>query len=255
MGFDNAVDKLDLSLLQLGWQAEGNKLVLRGLPKSSVQTLIKKPGVSERIALLLRRVGLDVAQICCPGKVNGYRVFASMAPEEPIPIPRRETMESTSNLASSIQVPDRFVWFGGIITPDQKLQMDAVIDRMQNSDEPMGLVQPILNSNGGVIRTIQWGINKASVDLFNFNALSMEDMKAAIQRDTSGDWHPEDLEQKRQLYAQGKTRFEQAARIRTKAGWMLVHFQCERTGVGDLVLSRGKQESDVVERPELLVTV
>lgn len=164
-------------------------------------------------------------------------------------------MESTSNLASSIQVPDRFVWFGGIITPDQKLQMDAVIDRMQNSDEPMGLVQPILNSNGGVIRTIQWGINKASVDLFNFNALSMEDMKAAIQRDTSGDWHPEDLEQKRQLYAQGKTRFEQAARIRTKAGWMLVHFQCERTGVGDLVLSRGKQESDVVERPELLVTV
>lgn len=153
-------------------------------------------------------------------------------------------------MTSFTQSPDRFVWFGGIIVPELR----PVLAKMEDSDEPTGLVQPV-TSDDSVIKTVQWGINKASVDLFGFNAMSMEDMKAAIQRDTSGDWYPEDLERKRQLYHQADSRFEQAARIRTKAGWMLVHFRCERTGVGELVLSRGKQESDIVERPELLVAV
>jgi hypothetical protein len=153
-------------------------------------------------------------------------------------------------MTSFKQTPDRFVWFGGIIVPELR----SILARMEDSDEPTGLVQPIKNGES-VIRTVQWGINKASVDLFGFNAMSMEDMRAAIQRDTSGDWYPEDLARKRQLYSQADSRFEQVARIRTKEGWMLVHFQCERTDIGELVLSRGKKESDVVERPELLMKV
>jgi hypothetical protein len=158
---------------------------------------------------------------------------------------REETMTSTP-LSTNLQPPEGFVWFGGVIVP----ALRPILDRMESSDEPTGLVQPTTDSS--VIKTIQWAINKASVDLFGFDALSMEDMKAAIQRDTSDDWHPEDLEQKRQLYQQADNRFEQTARIRTKTGWMLIHFQCERTAVGDLVLSRGRQVSEMVERPELL---
>jgi hypothetical protein len=248
MGFDDAIDNLDLSLLQLGWQAEGNKLVLRGLPKSSVQALIKKPGVSERIALLLRRVGLEVAQICCPGKVNGYRVFASMAPDESTTKPRKKTMESSSNLASSIQAPEQFVWFGGLITPDLR----HYLLQMEESPTPTGLLQPV--REGGIIKTVQWGINSAAVNLFNYDALSEEDMKAAIQRDTSGDWFPEDLEEKRRLYQQAGDSFEQIARIQIKSGWMLVRFQTQRIGVSNLVLSTGQQESEIMERPDLLVT-
>lgn len=149
-----------------------------------------------------------------------------------------------------IQTPEQFVWFGGIINPSLK----PFLDRMENSDEPTGLVQPTLNDEG-VIKTIQWGINRASVDLFGFNALSMEDMRSAIQRDTSGDWFGPDLEEKRRLYQQADTRFEQTARIKTKAGWIKVHFQCERIGVGNLVLSRGRQVSEMAERPELLTLV
>lgn len=153
-------------------------------------------------------------------------------------------------MTSFTQNPDRFVWFGGIILPELR----PILSRMEDSEEPTGLVQPVMDGDS-VIKTIQWGINKASVDLFNFNAMSMEDMKSAIQRDTSGDWYPEDLDRKRQLYQQSGTHFEQTARIRTKTGWMKVHFQCERIGVGDLVLSRGRQVSEMAENPELLTLV
>jgi len=156
---------------------------------------------------------------------------------------------TSPTLSLNQQPPEGFVWFGGIIVPSLR----SILDRMEESDIPTGLVQPV--ETNGVIKTIQWGINKASVDLFGFNALSMEDMKSAIQRDTSNDWYGADLLEKQRLYRQAGTTFEQIARIRTKAGWMSVRFHSERTGVQGLVLSRGEQVSEIRSRPEDLVLV
>ena len=142
---------------------------------------------------------------------------------------------------------EKFIWFGGVVTPDLR----SHLLRMEDSPIPTGLLQPI--NEGGVIKTVQWGINSAAVSLFNYDAMSLEDMKSVIQRDTTGDWFPEDLERKRQLYQDAGDSFEQVARIKIKRGWMLVRFQSHRIGVGNLVVSTGQQESEVVERPELLV--
>ena len=247
MAFDTIVDAIDCRIFGLPWEADNDKLILKGDAATAVHQLIKEePGVCDRIALLVKKANFRLAQLYVPGRrKRTINVLASMAPQQNH---REETMTSTP-LSMNLQPPEGFVWFGGVIVP----ALRPILDRMESSDEPTGLVQP--TTDNSVIKTIQWAINKASVDLFGFDALSMDDMREAIQRDTSGDWYPEDLERKRQLYQQADNRFEQTARIRTKAGWMLLHFQCERTGVGDLVLSRGRQVSEMVERPELLTLV
>jgi hypothetical protein len=236
-------DSVDVGLLQLAWKWKGNRLILEGMPQDKAQELIKRPGVLERIKLLVRQAGAEMAQIIPPGQKNGFRIFAAALEHT-----NEKTMTNQIPL-STTQPPNKFVWFGGIITPD----LEPHIKAMRESDQPTGLVQPILD--GGVIKTIQWGINGASVSLFNFDAMSMEDMRAAIQRDTSGDWFPEDLERKRDLYQNGGSSFEQVARIRTKSGWMLVKFQTQRLDVENLFISQGQQESDVVQRPDLLLSV
>lgn len=248
MAFNTIADAIDWKLFELPWEADNDKLILKGDAAAAVHQLIKKePGVCDRIAILVKQANFRLAQLYVPGKKKRtINVLASMAPQHNH---REDTMTSTP-LSTNMQPPEGFVWFGGVIVP----ALRPILDRMESSDEPTGLVQPTTGDES-VIRTIQWAINKASVDLFGFNALNMDDMREAIQRDTSDDWYPEDLERKRQLYQQADHRFEQTARIRTKTGWMLIHFQCERTGVGDLVLSRGRQVSEMVERPELLTLV
>jgi hypothetical protein len=153
-------------------------------------------------------------------------------------------------MSLSAQNPNSSIWFGGIYSPELR----PFLDRMGESDKPTGLVLPVISGNS-VIRTIQWGINRASIELFGFDSMSVEDMQAAIQRDTTGDWFAPDLEEKRRLYENAGTEFEQVARIRTKAGWIKVHFQCERIDVGNLVLSRGRQVSEVAEAPDLLALI
>ncbi len=246
MGFDSLVDAIDLKLLQLPWRQEGNKLILEGMAQATARNLIKKPGVYDRIALLVRQAGAEMAQIRCPGKKNGFPVFAAAALNEDH---LHETTMTNHSLLSFTQAPDNFVWFGGIHTPDLRPH----IAQMEDSDQPMGLVQPHID--GGVIKTIQWGINRASINLFNFDALSPEDMRAAIQRDTSGDWYPDDLEEKRSLYQQASSNFEQVARIQTKNGWMLVRFHTQRLDFGNLFICQGQQESDLVQSPDLLMAV
>lgn len=152
--------------------------------------------------------------------------------------------QATENI---VQTPNQSIWFGGVYSSELR----PFLDRMGDSEEPTGLVLPVVGGDS-IIRTVQWGINRASIDLFGFNSMSIKDMQSAIQRDTSGDWFGPDLEEKRRLYENAGSRFEQTARIRTKAGWMKVHFQCERIDVGNLVLSRGRQVSEMAERPELL---
>lgn len=244
MGFDTTADAIDFLLASLPWQEEGRKLVLRGLPPGYGRKLIKTPGFCDRVAVFARQAGVQAAQIFDPGTRTGsYKLLTSTVPVNE----KREMSMTSSTLSLNQPPPEGFVWFGGIIIP----ALRSILDRMEESDTPTGLVQPV--EQNGVIKTIQWGINKASVDLFGFDALSMDDMKEAIQRDTSGDWYGEDLLEKQRLYRQGGSAFEQVARIRTKAGWMLVRFQSERTGVRDLVLSRGQQASEVMARPEDLV--
>jgi hypothetical protein len=248
MVFKNETDSVDVGLLQLAWKWKGNRLILEGMPQDKAQELIKRPGVLERIKLLVRQAGAEMAQIIPPGQKNGFRIFAAALEHT-----SEKTMTNQVPL-SNTRPPDEFVWFGGMITPDLQPHIEGIIARMRESDKPTGVVQPTIN-NDGVIKTIQWGINKASVSLFNFDALSLEDMKAAIQRDTSGDWFPDDLEEKRRLYEQAGSNFEQVARIRTKSGWMLVRFQTQRLDVGNLFISQGQQESEVVQRPDLLLAV
>lgn len=239
-----ASEALGIEVLQFNWQDTGNLLRLDMPDAASALRLIHTDRLRRAIALLAKKKGYAMAKICYPGMIRGLEVLASMAPQYPFDSFEERTMTETP-LTTQIQPTEGFVWFGGVITP----ALRPILERMENSEEPTGLVQPV---ETGTIKTIQWAINRASVDLFGFNALSMDDMKAAIQRDTSGDWYPEDLERKRQLYRQADTRFEQTARIQTKIGWMLIHFECQRTGIGDLVLSRGQQTSELVERPELL---
>jgi hypothetical protein len=239
MGFNTTVDELDFLLAGLPWKEEGRKLVLKGLPPGYGQKLMKRPGFRERVSVFARQAGLQMAQIFDPGTTSGsYKFFTG------------EKKPMTSSTLSLNQEPsDGFVWFGGIIVP----ALRPILDRMEESGVPTGLVQPV--EENGIIKTIQWGINKASVDLFGFNAMSMDDMKAAIQRDTSSDWYGQDLLEKQRLYRQAGTTFEQVARIRTKAGWMSVRFQSERTSVQELVLSRGEQVSEIISRPEDLILV
>lgn len=242
----SAVDQLDMNLLELPWKRIENKLVLEGLSKPAAQKLIKTPGVCDRIALLVKKAGLDIACIRYPGSRNGFRVFACAAPPDETEQFNQEVfMTSLSNT----QVPDHFVWFGGIIDEPT----DHCIKRMRESDEPMGLVLPV--QENGIVKTIQLGINKASIDLFQFNDKSIEDMRSAIQRDTSGDWYGEDLGVKQQLFRDAGTSFEQSARIRTKLGWILMWFGWERVEGSSLVIGRGRQQSDVVDSPDRLLLV
>jgi hypothetical protein len=244
MAFDTTVDEIDFLLASLPWREEGRKLVLRGLPPGYGRTLIKKPGFVDRVAVFARQAGLQAAQIFDPGsKTGSYRFLTSMAQEKS----SGEKTMTSSSLSLKENPPEGFVWFGGIIVPSIR----SILSGMEEADQPTGLVEPV--EFNGTFKTIQWGINHASVNLFGFNAMSMDDMREAIQRDTSGDWHPEDLYRKQQLYKNAGSSFEQVARIRTKAGWMLVRFHSERTGVRNLVLSRGQQESDVVANPDLLL--
>jgi|GEM_PF-2667477 hypothetical protein len=144
--------------------------------------------------------------------------------------------------------PKGFVWFGGVIVP----AINSILQEMEDAEKPTGLLEPI-HIYGRGLETIQLGINAASVKLFGFDAMSTDDMKAAIQRNTSKDWYPDDLEKKRQLYRDAGSEFEQVARIRTKAGWMLVRFWSRHTGFGNLVLSQGEQASEVVASPDLIL--
>ncbi len=243
MAFKATVDEIDFLLASLPWREEGRKLVLRGLPPGYGANLMRKPGFRERVSVFARQAGLQMAQIFDPGTRTGSYKFL-------VPQPNTGAKNMTSQtLSLNQQPPEGFVWFGGIIVPSLR----AILDRMEESGIPTGLVQPV--ETNGAIKTIQWGINKASVDLFGFNALSMEDMKSAIQRDTSSDWYGADLLEKQRLYRQAGTTFEQVARIRTKVGWMSVRFRSERTGIQGLVLSRGEQVSEVRSRPEDLVLV
>lgn len=241
MAFDTAADTIDFLLASLPWSEEGNKLVLRGLPAGYGTKLKNLPGFTDRVSVFARQAGHQIAQIFDPGLRSGSYKFLASSENTGV-----EAM-STVPLSLNDSPPDGFVWFGGIIVP----ALRSILDRMEESDIPTGLVQPV--ETNGVIKTIQWGINKASVDLFGFNALSMEDMKLAIQRDTSNDWYGEDLLEKQRLYRQAETTFEQVARIRTRVGWMSVRFRSERTGVQGLVLSRGEQVSEVMSKPEDLV--
>lgn len=237
-----------LQLLTLPWDDTGHELTLEMPSWEEAVKLTRCDTTRRAIALMAQRFNYELARICYPGMGKGLEVLASMAGSGENLNEGNKTMtdQTERSLLTSAQPPEGFVWFGGVIVP----ALRPILDRMESSDEPTGLVRP--TTDNASFKTIQWAINKASVELFGFDAVSMEDMKAAIQRDTSNDWYPEDLERKRQLYQQAETRFEQTARIRTKNGWMLLHFQCERTGVGDLVLSRGRQVSELVERPELL---
>jgi hypothetical protein len=149
-----------------------------------------------------------------------------------------------------------FVWLGGQF--DRTETLEYQIDRMRESEEPMGLVLPYTTNNGelnnGELKTIQLGINKASVQMFGFNEKSVEDMRTAIMRDTSDDWHPDDLLYKREqfLYVGSKC-FEQVARIKMSWGWwVLIRFSWERVEGTNLVIGQAKVESDPVERVELL---
>jgi hypothetical protein len=245
MAFNTAVDEVDFLLASLPWREEGRKLVLRGLPSGYGRTLIKKPGFCDRVAVFARQAGLQAAQIFDPGSKTGSYKFVTTTEHEK----RTGDNTMTSNLLSPNQdPPEGFIWFGGIIVPAIK----SILKEMEDAEEPTGLVEPV-EVEGGGFKTIQWGINRASVNLFGFDALSMDDMREAIQRDTSGDWHPDDLERKRQLYRDEGSKFEQVARIRTKAGWMLVQFSSRRTGFRNLVLSRGEQASEVVASPDLIL--
>jgi hypothetical protein len=239
MAFNSSTDNIDWMLLSLPWKQIGDRLVIDGLPRATAKQLVEKPGVYQRIEVLLRQAGLEMAQIMTPGSKNGYRFFAGSSSKE-------KTMNQLQPL-SDTQGKDNFLWLGGRLTEDLKIHLK----RMEDSESPMGLLEPRLS--GGVIKTIQWGINSASVKLFNYDALSDEDMEAAILRDTTGDWFPEDLERKRHLYQQGGDTFEQVARIKIKTGWMLVRIQSHRIANGNLVMVSGQQESQVVEQPEMLV--
>lgn len=202
---------------------------------------------AEEVDNWLIRSGLKKALLYYPGCQGRPYIFDGTFASFFSDKSKEETMNS---VLEQLPPPEGFVWFGGVIVPAIRL----VLEQMENSEEPTGLVEPEIGEDG-ILRTIQWGINRASVDLFGFNALSKEDMQSAIQRDTTSDWYPADLEAKRRLYNGEDSFFEQTARIKTKIGWMLVHFKCQRTGIKNLVLSRGRQESEIVERPELLVAV
>jgi hypothetical protein len=243
MAFKATVDEIDFLLASLPWREEGRKLVLRGLPPGYGANLMRKPGFRERVSVFARQAGLQMAQIFDPGTRTGSYKFL---------VPQQNTGVkdmTSSSLSLNKKPPQGFVWFGGLLLSE----LEPITDRMKASDIPTGLVQPV--EVNGVIKTIQWGINKASVELFGFDALSLDDMKAAIQRDTSGDWYGEDLLQKQYLYRNAGTKFEQVARIRTKTGWISVRFKSERTGIHGLVLSQGEQVSEVASKPESLILV
>lgn len=250
MGFDSTIDAIDWKLLELPWEAEGNKLVLSGKPAAAVRRLIEEePGVFDRIAILVKTANYRLAQICVPGrrKPKTINVLASMAPD----LNDKQVTENamTQSQLSTTPATDRedFIWFGGMIVPE----LDYSLKLMRDSAEPMGLVLPFQGE--GILKTLQLGINASSVKLFGFDQHSFEDMRAAVQRDTSGDWFEEDLELKRQLFRDAGNQFEQTARIKTKDGWFLMWFGWERISGSDCVIGRGRKESEVVQSPELLV--
>lgn len=240
-----SADAIDFNLLELPWRQEGRKLVVSAATKERACQIVQTQEIYDRVAVLVRQAGCEMAQICFPGMKKGFRILAAAL----------DSLEEITTMTSNQSVPiedsrrDRYVWFGGVITEP----LDYHLKRMRDASEPMGLVQPIIQN--GILKTIQLGINPASIRLFQFDALSMNDMQSAIQRDTTDDWYPEDLDLKRQLFQQAGETFEQVARIRTKTGWMRMWFGWERIDIADgsyLAIGRGRQESDIVASPDLL---
>lgn len=82
MAFDTGVDVIDMSLMQLPWQDKGNRLILNQPNRCSALALAKSDEIRTRIALLVKKLGYEMAHICYPGMRRGLEVFASMADEQ-----------------------------------------------------------------------------------------------------------------------------------------------------------------------------
>lgn len=82
MAFDTGVDVIDMNLMQLPWQDKGNRLILNQPNRCSALALAKSDEIRTRIALLVKKLGYEMAHICYPGMRRGLEVFASMADEQ-----------------------------------------------------------------------------------------------------------------------------------------------------------------------------
>ncbi len=84
MAFDDGVDMIDMNLLQLPWSDKGNRLILNQPSRCSALALAKSDEIRTRIAILVKKLGYEMAHICYPGMRRGLEVLASMADgEEP----------------------------------------------------------------------------------------------------------------------------------------------------------------------------
>jgi hypothetical protein len=181
------------------------------------------------------------------------RIFWSLKDtDKPISIrPRPEKTLQLGNFSmSQIITPDKSLWFGGdvILTESLEYHLKAI----RESNKSMGIIQP--KHKDGILKTIQLGINPASIQMFQFNASSFDDFQEAVRRDTSGDWFPDDLDRKRQLFRDaGDEPFNMRARIKTKTGWILIEATYQYIENRTLAIATAKQQGEVVARPELLV--
>lgn len=82
MAFEEGVDIIDMNLMQLPWLDKGSRLILNQPDRCSALALAKSDEIRTRIALLVKKLGYEVAHICYPGMKRGLEVFASMADDQ-----------------------------------------------------------------------------------------------------------------------------------------------------------------------------
>ncbi len=180
MRYRTTLNPIDLQLLQLAWKREGSRLILEGLSKAKARNLIKKPEIYERLQLLVRKAGAEVAQIRCPGQKNGFPVFAAALDDEwdeavrPVETNYRSIMTSSSE--PIIATPSAEI---GSITLTRQVS-DRLIWMLNNPQEVSGITR--------VYDEAQVIMSASSVAL-----LTTTTLKQAVQRKRSEFWHPNDL--------------------------------------------------------------
>lgn len=173
-------------------------------------------------------------------KGHEHRIPAIWASASPGQLKKRQ-LGGTMSFSQTQSTTERFIWFGGTVIITESLEYE--LRGMMETETPMGLILPD--------RNIQIGLNPASVRLFGLSQI-----EEGVQRDTSSDWFPEDLQRKHQAIRDaGDGPFEILARIRTKNGWLLMRNQYRFIENRSLLIATGVRESDLVPTPEALVVV
>lgn len=185
---------------------------------------------------LFRDKGATISRKCWEWARSGAEIHSPMP--KPIKIEASKNGHTYNKSTMSNNQKTDFIWMGGRIKLTRNLH--GAIGEMLDADKPMGLVS--------AKNSIQLWVNPAAVELFKLPSIEQ-----AAPRDTSKDWYPPDLEEKRRLIRDaGENPFEISYRTQICDGtWKRLTNRYRL--IDNLYLIGSSISSEIIAPPELII--